>query len=125
MIVAIDGPDDMDNFAAESHIVGYAVTQGSRVVELCCSPDYGSAALRLLTRTCRDAIEHNCRTISIHTPASDPLHELIVTAGGHWCAEPQASDGTLLVKLLDPARWIEATYLEIQRREACRIGTAV
>jgi hypothetical protein len=116
MIVAIDGPDDMDDLDIESNIVGYAVTQGSRVVELCCLPEYGSAAVRLLTRACRDAIEHNCRTISIHTPATDPLHELIVTAGGHWCTDPQASGGTLMVKLLDPPRWIDATYLEIQRR---------
>jgi predicted acetyltransferase len=116
LIVAIDGPDDVDDLQTESNIVGYAVTKGSRVVELCCLPEYGSAALRLLARTCRDAIEQGCRTITVHTPASDSLHELIVTAGGHWSADPQASGGVLMVKLLDPPRWIEATYLEMQRR---------
>jgi len=114
LIVAIDGPDDVDDLERPSNIVGYAVMQGSRVVELCTLPEYGGAALRLLVRACRDAIEQDCRTISIHTHAGDPLHELIVTAGGHWCTETQGSGGTLMVKLLDPARWIEGTYVEIQ-----------
>jgi hypothetical protein len=62
-----------------------------------------------LARACQDAIERDCHTISLHTSAADPLHELIVTAGGAWCTD-RGAGGVLLVKLLDPPRWIEATF---------------
>jgi GNAT superfamily N-acetyltransferase len=116
VIVAIDGPDEINNLQSQPNIVGYAVTHGSRVVELCTLPEYPGVALRLLARACRDAIEHDCRTLSIHVPATDPLHEVIVTAGGCWCTDAQNSGGTLMVKLIDPTRWIEAMYIQIQRR---------
>lgn len=129
LILAIDGPDNVGDVTAESNIVGYTVMHGSRVVELCCLPGYGRAAPRLLARACRDAIEQDYHTLSLHTSPFDPLHELIVTAGGSWCADHRGSGGTLLVKLLDPFRWIEAMYLQIRRRaksaeleRPCEIG---
>lgn len=116
LIVAVDGADEWDNLATQSRIVGYAVTHGARVLELCCLPAYARAAPRLLVRACQDAIERDRHTLSLHTPASDPLHELIVTAGGSWCADERGASGTLLVKLLDPPRWIEAIYPILRRR---------
>lgn len=129
LIVAIDGPDHADDLDVQTNIVGYAVTHGSHVVEFCCLPDYGRVAPRLLARACRDAIEHDYHTLSLHTAPSDPMHEVLVTAGGGWCADQRGSGGTLMAKLLDPHRWIEAMYLEIQRRSRkagmerpCEIG---
>ena len=108
LIVAVDGPDAWEDLSTESRIVGYAVTHGPQVLELCGLKEYGRAAPRLLERACQDAIERDYHTISLHTPADDPLHELVVTAGGSWCSDERGAGGTLLVKLLDPERWIGA-----------------
>jgi ribosomal protein S18 acetylase RimI-like enzyme len=107
LIVAVEGHDDWEDLSTESRIVGYAVTHGSQVVEVCCRPKYAWVAPRLLERACRDAIERDYHAISLHTSAEDPLHELMVTAGGSWSADDRGAGGTLLVKLLDAPRWIE------------------
>jgi predicted acetyltransferase len=122
LIVAVESGDEPGASGAETGIVGYAVTHGSQVLELCCLPGYARAGPRLLARACQDAIERDCHTISLHTPASDPLHELIVTAGGTWCAD-RGAGGALMVKLLDPPRWIEALFPLLRRRaKAARIA---
>jgi ribosomal protein S18 acetylase RimI-like enzyme len=116
IVVAVDGPDEWDDLTTEPAIVGYAVTAGAQVLELCCLPDFARAAPRLLVRTCQDAIERDHHTLTLHTAASDPLHELMVTAGGTWCTDDRHTGGTLLVKLLDSPRWIEAIYPILRRR---------
>src|SRR5262245_17494078 len=116
VIVAVEGPDEWDDLTTEPAIVGYAVTAGAQVLELCCLPEFARAAPRLLVRACQDAIERDHHTLALHTAASDPLHELIVTAGGTWCTDDRHSGGTLLVKLLDGPRWIDAIYPILRRR---------
>lgn len=116
IIVAVEGPDEWDELGAEPTIVGYAVTVGAQVLELCCLPEFARAAPRLLVRACQDAIERDHHTLTLHTAASDPLHELVVTAGGTWCTDDRHTGGTLLVKLLDGQRWIEAIYPLLRRR---------
>lgn len=116
LIVAVDGADDWDDFNHAPHIVGYAVTHGPQVIELCCLPGYERAAPRLLERACQDAIERDYHSLSLHTSATDPLHELMVTSGGNWCTDERGAGGTLLVKLLDPIRWIEALDPLLRRR---------
>jgi GNAT superfamily N-acetyltransferase len=116
VIVAVEGPDEWDDLSTEPAIVGYAVTAGAQVLELCCLPEFARAAPRLLVRACQDAIERDHHTLSLHTAASDPLHELMVTAGGTWCTDDRHSGGTLQVKLLNGPRWIEAVYPILRRR---------
>ncbi len=111
LLVAVEGRDDWEDLDTHSHIVGYAVTHGAEVIELCCLPEYAAiAAPRLLARACQDAIERDFRTVSLHTPVDDPLHELVVTAGGTWCGNGVSTAEPLLVKLLDAPRWVEAMY---------------
>jgi predicted acetyltransferase len=117
LLVAIEGPDDWEDLDRGTHVVGYAVTHGSEVIELCCLPEYAAAAApRLLARACQDAVEQDFHTLSLHTPVCDPLHELMVTAGGTWCGNGVSSADALLVKLLDPPRWIEIMYPVLRRR---------
>jgi ribosomal protein S18 acetylase RimI-like enzyme len=116
LIVAVEGDDDWRASVAASRIVGYAVTRGGQILELCCLPEFLRTAPRLLVRACQDAIEHDHHTLSLHTPPSDPLHELVVTAGGRWCGKEREAGATLLLKLLDPARWIEVIYPILRRR---------
>ncbi len=116
LLVAVSGPDCWDDFQKTPDIVGYAVTHGPRIVELCCLPGYVRAAPRLLTRVCQDAIERDDPSISLHTPVTDPLHEQMVTAGGSWCRDEDCPQGALLVKLLDPVRWVESIYPLLRER---------
>ena len=115
-----------------TQIVGYAVTQGPHVVELHCLPGHEMAGPLLLARACQDAIEQDYHTLSLHTVASDVLHELLVTAGGRWCNSQSERGSVLMCKLLDPVRWIEAMYPRFHARakragvaRPCEIGFAV
>ncbi|HEY3392211.1 MAG TPA: GNAT family N-acetyltransferase [Lacipirellulaceae bacterium] len=121
VIVAVEGADQWQDAEKQSRIVGYAVTCGDKILELCCLADFARAAPRLVVRACQEAIEHDHHTLSLYAPASDPLHELVVTAGGSWCADERSAGGTLLVKLLSPPRWVQAIY-PILRRRAKRAG---
>lgn len=115
LIVAIHGRDNWDMLETPAHIVGYAVTRGSQVIELATLPKYRRAAHPLLARACQDAIERDHHTISLHIPATDGLHELLLSAGGSWSTSGR-SGSTRLVKLLDPARWIENMYEVLLKR---------
>ena len=121
LIVAVDPEEERDEHESPSPIVGYIVMHGPRVLELFCLPHFARTAPRLLVRACQDSIERDHHALAMHTPASDPLHELVVTAGGTWRAKDRAAGASLLVKLLDPARWIEAIY-PLLRRRAKRSG---
>jgi hypothetical protein len=50
----------------------------------------------------------------LHLPSSDPLHELLLAAGGSWSTRAQGA--AWLVKLLDPTRWIEGLYSVLLER---------
>jgi predicted acetyltransferase len=116
LIVAVDGDDEAGELESPSRMVGYVVMHGPRLLELFCLPGFSRSAPRLLVRACQDAIERDHHAIAMHTPASDPLHELVVTAGGAWRAKDRAASPSFLVKLLEPARWIEAIYPLLNRR---------
>lgn len=116
LIVAVHGRDHWDDLEKPVNIVGYTVMRGSQVVELCCLPSFAHVGSRLLARACQDAIEQDHRTLSLRIPASNPLHELMIASGGHWYRERRANGGTLMVKLLDPPRWIESIYPLLQSR---------
>ena len=122
LIVAIHGRDDWEVLDAPAHIVGYAMTRGSQVVELSTLPAYRRAAEPLLARACQDAIERNHRTLSLHLPTADPLHEVLLSAGGSWSTGSR-NGGTLMVKLLDPIRWIEGLQ-EVLAERAKAAGLA-
>lgn len=149
VIVAIEGPDpahDLEESDApreesgpipdKAHsmprIVAYAVVQGSGVIELCCRPEYEVALPHVLARACQDAIEQDHHTITLHTAVDDPMHEVLVTAGGTWSSNAKTANGSLMAKLLDPVRWIEQMYPLLHCRakksgvqRPCEFGMAV
>ncbi len=101
-------------------IVGYAIVRDSCIVEMLTLPGHSAVRTLLLSQACRDAIDHDHHFVSLHTPAADPMHELLVTAGGSWIADSEASTGQAMLKLLAPDRWIERLYplLHERAREA-------
>lgn len=104
----------------ESKVIGYAVVRDSCIVEMLTLPGFENASAMLVVRACRDAIDRDHHFVSLHTPAADPMHELLVTAGGSWIGDGTALDGKWMLKLLAPDRWIERLYplLHERAREA-------
>lgn len=89
---------------------GYAVVRGSCIVEMMTLAKAPAARVQLLARACRDAIDRDHHSISLYTPASDPLHELMVTAGGAWISDRKENGPRLMMRLLSPERWVERCY---------------
>ncbi len=108
------------DLASQPNVVGYAVVRDSCIVEMLTLPGYSAARPLLMARACRDAIDRDHHFVSLHTPAADPMHELLVTAGGSWVADGATSGGQAMLKLLAPERWIERLYplLHERAREA-------
>ena len=119
-------PEDLatEDLTSDPHrqidIVGYAIVRDSCIVEMLTLPGHSAVRSQLLLELCRDAIDLDHHFISLHTPAADPMHELLVTAGGSWIAENAASTGRAMLKLLAPDRWVERLYplLHERAREA-------
>jgi predicted acetyltransferase len=100
----------------DSHVVGYAVVRDSCIVEMMTLPGYSATRPMMMARACRDAIDRGHHFVSLHTPATDPLHELLVTAGGSWLSDSAAAGSVWMIKLLDPERWIERFYPILHQR---------
>ncbi len=113
--VAIDG-EAADADRAEERAVGYAAVSGSCIVEMITAPNFSSARVQLLARGCREAMDRDHHSISLYTPAADPLHELLVTAGGAWIDAAASNEPRWMVRLLSPERWIERCYPLWRRR---------
>ena len=108
-----------------SCVVGYAVVRDSCILEMMTLPGYSATRPMLVARACRDAIDRGHHFVSLHTPAADPLHELLVTAGGSWLGDSVTSGGLWMFKLLDPERWIERFYPVLhQRAREAGIGSS-
>ncbi|MEX0936541.1 MAG: GNAT family N-acetyltransferase [Pirellulales bacterium] len=110
IIVAVEGPDTMEFGDAAPNIVGYTVLSRARVVELLVLPGHSRAAVALLARACREAIERDHPTIFLQTAADDVLHELLVTAGGTWHAKPSCGGPALMLKLLDAQELVRRLF---------------
>ena len=82
LYVALEGPELLELGEISTHIVGYAVTRGEKIVELMAAPDRPRAAVELLARCCGDAIEHDRHCVLLHAPPSCPLFEIFDEAGG-------------------------------------------
>jgi predicted acetyltransferase len=108
IIVAIHGRDRMELVDTNAPIVGYAVVRQGRVDELLASPDFPHAAVQILARACGDSIERNRHTIDVEAPPGDPLHRLMVEAGGTTNATECDGGEVQMVKILDPAGFVKA-----------------
>jgi predicted acetyltransferase len=108
IIVAIHGRDRMELVDTNAPIVGYAVVRQGRVHEILASPDFPHAAVQILGRACGDSIERNRHTITVEAPPGDPLHRLMVEAGGATNATESDCGEVQMVKVLDPDRFVKA-----------------
>jgi predicted N-acetyltransferase YhbS len=105
------------NFSAlVESIVGYACVRQSRIVELVTAASEPPVAEQLLERVCADSREQDGWTIRYDGPARDPLHELLVRAGGELGSEANAASEVNMMKLFDPLRVLRLLDAEIQDR---------
>ncbi len=126
ILIAIEkkkGPDPLSRSAVEENrlaetprVVGYAVIRDSCIVEMLTLPGYAGVRTQLVAQACRDAIDRDHHFVSLHTPAADPLHELLVTAGGSWISNAAHTRGHWMLKLLAPERWVDRIYPVLHER---------
>ena len=111
-----DFPSPPNDFPGPLNIVGYAIVRDSCIVEMLTLPGYAAVRSLLLAQSCRDAIDRDHHFVSLHTPAADPMHELLVTAGGSWIADTADAGGKAMLKLLAPNRWVGRLYPVLHER---------
>lgn len=131
LLVAIDGPDKMELDDVNSPIVGYAIVRDDRVLEVMAQPGHPTAALHLLGRACREAIERDCHTVNIFAPPGSEMHTVCRSAGG-LCQEHEADQGLVfMAKLLDPLAFLKGMRGVLRERVVaeglppCELGLIV
>jgi predicted N-acetyltransferase YhbS len=97
-------------------IVGYACIRQSRIVELVAAAGQSLVGEQLLERVCADAREQDGWSIRFDSPADDPLHELLVRAGGELTGEAQAASEVSMLKVFDPLGVLRALAGEFHAR---------
>jgi predicted acetyltransferase len=108
------------NFSAlVESIVGYACVRQSRIVELVTAPDQPLVAEQLLERACADSREQDGWTIRYDGPARDPLHDLLVRAGGEVGSETNSASDVNMMKLFDPLRVLRLLESELREQASC------
>jgi hypothetical protein len=112
---AQDPPGGMTSICTPQEAIGYAVLRDSCLIEMFTLPGFSSARTAMIAQACRDAIDRDHHFVELHTPAVDPMHELLVTAGGSWQRRLTA-DGEWMFKLLSPDKWLERLYPVLQQR---------
>ncbi len=116
ILLAVRHKPENNAESAKLRVVGYAVVRDSCIVEMITLPGYAAVRLMLVARACRDAIDRDHHFVSLHTPATDPMHELLVTAGGSWHACAAQHGSPWMHKLLSPEKWVERLYPQLYHR---------
>jgi len=111
--VALQGPSLADIEDEHTRVVGYAITQAERLVELRTLPGRSRTAAELLARACGESIEANRHGIIYHGPPGDPLHDVIKNAGGRFVEHVADRGEVMMAKVLRP--------LALLRRQSGRL----
>jgi predicted N-acetyltransferase YhbS len=105
--VAINGPDRFELDESLAPIVGYAATREGRIVEMMCSGDHPEASVQLLARACGDAIERDFHRVRVDAPPGDPLHALLLAAGGNHFHHEADQGMVFMVHPFKPRRFLK------------------
>jgi hypothetical protein len=115
-ILLAEGPRPRTLRGGERPCVGFAVARQDRLVELLALPGHEPAAVSLLVRACREIVERGFHTVSLFLPVEDPLHEVLLTAGGQWCPIDSKPPGRLICKIFQFDRYVERMFAILHRR---------
>ena len=130
--VAINGPDKLELDETWAPIVGYAATREGRIVEIMSSADHPEASVQLLARACGDAIEKDFLRVRLDAPPTEPLHQLVVQAGGEF-GHHEADQGMVyMANIFKPRRFLKLICHDLGRRakeaglpRPCQLGLLV
>jgi len=132
IIVALDGPDKLELDEATAPIVGYAVIRQQCVVELLTDPAHPAAGQQLLARACADAIERDQNDLVLEAPPGDPLHQLLVAAGGQFSNHAADDQEVYMIRPPDTARLarrlkplLESRLKESDVARPCELGLLI
>jgi predicted N-acetyltransferase YhbS len=106
--VALRGDHKLEWDECAARIVGYAVARDGHIIELVAAPGQHQAALQLLGRACSDAVERDEQLVRIDAPPRDPLHRVVVTAGGQQVIREVDGGELFMAKAFDPLAMLEA-----------------
>jgi predicted acetyltransferase len=105
--VALRGDHKLEWDQCAARIVGYAVVRDGHIIELVAAPGQHQAALQLLGRACSDAIERDEQSLRIDGPPRDPLHRVVVSAGGQHVAREADAGEVFMAKVFQPLAMLE------------------
>ncbi len=116
LYVATAGPQVLEIDEARTEVVAYAAVRRGRILELLTAPGRRAAALPLLARLGREAIERDCSEVALYASPVDQLHGLFRLAGGQ--TEDRQPDGgqILMALVLAPAKLLRQVGPELLRR---------
>jgi predicted acetyltransferase len=95
ILIAVEG-DEKNALHDDRCILGYAVIQRERILEL--MADQPCAAEALLARACRDAIEQDLSLVRLDAPPDQRLHEIFVASGGQRCYHEAENGSVFMVR---------------------------
>jgi hypothetical protein len=116
ILVAINGPDNFELDESLAPIVGYAVTQEGRILEITHAANHFEAAIQLLGRACSDAIEKDFVRVRLDAPPAQPLHQLLVQAGGSRCYHEADKGLVFMANIFKPRRFLKLIAEDLARR---------
>lgn len=116
VLVALEGPEQLEIDEQNTRIVGYCVRRGDRLLELMAANDSPRAALALLHRTCADAIEYDRAAVLLHAPPGSPLHRRFQAAGGQTLHSEADHGAVYMARLLDPVGLLRRMAGELRQR---------
>ncbi len=111
--VAINGPDKFELDESLAPIVGYAATQEGRIVEIMNDAGHPEAAVQLLGRACSDAIEKDFVRVRLDGPPAQPLHQLLVRAGGTYNYHEADQGLVFMANIFKPRRFLKLLAPEL------------
>ena len=100
--VAIDGPKKLTIESGYHAIVGYAIVKHGRILELMTDGSREDIVPDLLERICSDVIEQKDVPVRLDAPDGDPLHELMINAGGEFLRRTVVGGEVILSKVFNP-----------------------
>ncbi len=129
LYIAIDGPDKLELDERLEPIVGYAVMKDGRLMETMTTAECPQAAAQLLARACGDAIEQDQSTLRVDAEDGNPLHQLVVDAGGSSHHHEAKNGEVFLMKMVDPISFLLSIRDDFKRRVepalSCELGLLV
>ena len=123
IFVALGGSDRRAWDQFDSPVIGYVIVKENRILELnvsAASDEFSREQLaeQLLSRACHEAIERDLHVVQFHAPEHDRLFELFANCNGEIHQREQYLGEVQMMKLFDPAGFVERITPQLQARVA-------